>query len=137
MSIIRVWTIDGEWSKEFKGLDKIHLMKSAIEDACHICDKQTMEYLEDPLKGFEFNAKPIDADGLYEGDDSERENPVWRRLHLDFSSVETFKVPLFFIEHHESKCGFLNPFYDDLIEASKVPSPAPADYCLLFKFDDE
>lgn len=136
MSKIRVWTTEGGWSKEFKGLDKIHLMKCAIEDACHICDKQG-EYLEDPLKGFEFNAKAIDADGLYTEGDFAREHPVWRRFQLDFSSVDTFKVPLFFIENHDYKSGFLLPFYEDLIEAAKVPSPAPADYCLLFKFEDE
>jgi len=136
MSKIKVWTIDGEWSKEFKGLDKIHLMKCAIEDAYRCCDEQG-DWPEDPLKDFEFNAKPIDAAELYEKDDPERKNPVWRRLKLDFSSVETFKVPLFLIENYERESGFLNPFYEDLIEAAKVPSPAPADYCLLFKFEDE
>lgn len=136
MSKIRVWTIDGEWSKEFKGLDKIHLMKSAIEDACHICDKHG-EYLEDPLNGFEFNANPIDADRLYDEDDSYRENPVWRRLQPALSSVETFKVPLYIIKAFASECNSLTPIYEELIDAAKVPSPAPEDNSLLFKFEDE
>lgn len=32
MSSIRVWTSNGKWSEEVKGLDKIHFMKETVKE---------------------------------------------------------------------------------------------------------
>lgn len=138
MSKIKVWTSDGEWSKEVEGLDKIHLIKRAIL----IGTKRFKKY---PFEGYEIDSLELyDEIGIiYSGEDDEDyfkevDELIARGIHRsNFKEAKTFKLPLDKLLEIKGSDRLCTPLYDELLTAAKVPSTASKDYCLLLKFEDE
>lgn len=149
MSKIKVWTSDGEWSKEVEGLDKIHFMKETIHLYAPCVDENDEPVLH-PLMGFEIDSKELNDDFEMQPEKFMDEDtgemftvdPFWRRFCVAnggdiVSKAKTFKLPLPALKSmkkHDPLCAAL---YDELLTAAKVPATASKDYCLLFKFEDE
>lgn len=150
MSIIKVYTSNGNWSEAVVGLDKSRLIKDAIRSMCLCYDSRTKELIDEPLKDFEI-------DGLGLSDDFDRNaierfvdddgkiidiDCFWRRFnsankHVNVRDAKTFKLPLDTLKFISNKHRYLTPIYDEIISLALVPAPAPKDYCLLLKFEDE
>ena len=83
MSIIKVWTPKGNWSKEeVCGLDKVHLIKCAVRFG--------VEYIcSDGEPHFELNHNELTVSDLI-GDDLDRLDPRLYRL----SESKSFLMPL-------------------------------------------
>ena len=150
MSKIKVWTSDGEWSKEVEGLDKMHLMKETIHLYASCAEDKYGNPIPHPLEGFEIDSKEINDD-FEMGTGSFVDPKPGETLEVDsfwihfrvangcdiLSKAKTFKLPLPALRSLEKEDPLCAPLYDELITAAKVPTTASKDYCLLFKFEDE
>ena len=143
MSRIRVWVEpEGNWSKEFSGLDKIHLIKDAILHGCRRCYFEEENECE-ILVGLEIDAYPLEVSNE-EYTDLPDEVIRWGAIEklngVCIESARIFKLPLDLFEEMakaEKVGGHLYPIYQAIFNASKVTEPIPDGYCLLFKFEDE
>lgn len=152
MSIVKVWVEpEGNWSKEFSGLDKIHIIKDAI---LHQCRKDPPEEgCCELLKGMEIDAvelqvcddyyHPIEIDGVTDEILSE-EVIHWhafeRSNHVSIASAKILKLPLDVFDDMakaEKARGHFYPIYKAIFDAARVTEPIPEGYCLLLKFRSE
>lgn len=143
MSKIKVWTSDGEWSKEVEGLDKMHLMKKTIcfgsrnfrnyplegfeIDAIALCDDLSIYFDENNLKEYIKEVNSSISGGYFFAKFSK----------ANLKEAKTFKLPLPALRSVEKEDPLCTPLYDELITAAKIPATASKDYCLLFKFEEE
>lgn len=153
MSIIKVWTSDGNWSEGVNGCDKIHLMKQAVLFECW--------YLKDRY------SKEISFNGRYyigEYHDKEKHAYIqeiiyddWLQIDnkainpaqlldydmnidiskLDFKNANFFKTRLTTLREMAENEETMSTLYNELIERAKIPEKINGGYCLLFMFSEE
>ena len=126
MSIIKVWTPKGNWSKEeVCGLDKVHLIKCAVRFG--------VEYIcSDGEPHFELNHNELTESDLI-GDDLDRLDPRLNRL----SESKSFLMPLTVLKCMADRKSYLQEVYKRLLELAEVPVGAGEDYNIMLKFENE
>ena len=126
MSIIKVWTPKGNWSKEeVCGLDKVHLIKCAVRFG--------VEYIcSDGEPHFELNHNELTESDLI-GDDLDRLDP---RLY-NLSESKFFLMPLVVLQRMADSKSYLREVYKRLLELAEVPVGAGEDYNIMLKFENE
>ena len=126
MSIIKVWTPKGNWSKEeVCGLDKVHLIKCAVRFG--------VEYIcSDGEPHFELNHNELTESDLI-GDDLDRLDPRLYRL----SESKSFLMPLVVLKRMADSELYLREVYKRLLELAEVPVGAGEDYNIMLKFENE
>lgn len=126
MSIIKVWTPKGNWSKEeVCGLDKVHLIKCAVRFG--------VEYIcSDGEPHFELNLNELTESDLI-GDDLDRLDP---RLY-NLSESKSFLMPLVVLKSMADSKSYLREVYKRLLELAEVPVGAGEDYNIMLKFENE
>ena len=148
MSIVKVWVEpEGNWSKPFMGLDKVHIIKDALTFECHkLCIEEDEDW-QALLTGFEIDAREIEvSESEYKKYDIEflpeemiRWGLIEKRNGINIVSARILKLPLTtfagMVEHEKTE-GHLYSVYESILRAARVTEPVP-DYCLLFKFEDE
>ena len=145
MSRIRVWTSEGKWSDEIRGLDKVYLMKTAILKQCCLTNEVDAS---ESLEGFEIDYRWV-ADALWQLDDSdyyidnivdhEKDERFIRLVNKQtpFKDAKFFIIPLAVLKEMQKDDPSLAAKYEQIINASKAPSPAPKGYCLMLRFENE
>jgi len=145
MSEIKVLKPNGQWSEAIYGLDKVHLMKIAVQyeytktnyciDESNDVDIYENDYTlrELEIDGQKFNARFIDRDPAIEHD------ICWPRFYQrkDLTKAKFLKVRLSTLIEIANNSTYLKSVYNKLIENAEVPTPTPEGYCLNFKFADE
>lgn len=148
MSIVKVWIEpEGNWSKPFLGLDKVHIIKEAVLYECrkHYYEEEDWQAV---LTGFEIDAREIEVSSSeYSRPDIEvlpEEMIRWSLFEkgngVSIESARILKLPLSTFDEmakREKAEGHLYPVYKALYKAARVTEPVPDGYCLLFKFEDE
>lgn len=148
MSNIKVWIgTEGRWSKNYSGLDKVHIIKEAIVFMCHEFNDDDIDVV---LKDIEIDAREIEVSFREYHPESIVEGVVqdefvwWGELeklnHIQIASARILKLPLSLFEKMaalEKTKGHIFAAYKDLFKAAKVPDPIPEGYCLLFGFEEE
>ena len=141
MSNIKVWIgTDGRWSESFAGLDKVHIIKSALLSRCRSCGDE--DALDAAFEGFEIDAHKIEISSL-EYSWSEYViswNQIEKSNHILIASARTLKLPLPAFEEMaaaEKSKGYIFAAYKEMFKAAKVPEPTPEGYCIMLKFEDE
>lgn len=126
MSIIKVWTPKGNWSKEeVCGLDKVHLIKCAVSLG--------VEYIcSDGEPHFELDNKALTESDLI-GDDLDLLDPRLYRL----SESKSFLMPLTVLKCMADRKSYLQEVYKRLLELAEVPVGAGEDYNIMLKFENE
>ena len=126
MSIIKVWTPKGNWSKEeVCGLDKVYLIKCAVSLG--------VEYIcSDGEPHFELNHNELTESDLI-GDDLDRLDP---RLY-NLSESKFFLMPLVVLKRMADSKSYLREVYKRLLELAEVPVGAGEDYNIMLKFENE
>ena len=126
MSIIKVWTPKGNWSKEeVCGLDKVHLIKCAVRFG--------VEYIcSDGEPHFELKENELTESDLI-GDDLDRLDP---RLY-NLSESKFFLMPLVVLKRMADSKSYLREVYKRLLELAEVPVGAGEDYNIMLKFENE
>ena len=126
MSIIKVWTPKGNWSKEeVCGLDKVYLIKCAVSLG--------VEYIcSDGEPHFELDNKALTESDLI-GDGLDRLDPRLYRL----SESKSFLMPLTVLKCMADRKSYLQEVYKRLLELAKVPVGAGEDYNIMLKFENE
>ena len=126
MSIIKVWTPKGNWSKEeVCGLDKVHLIKCAVSLG--------VEYIcSDGEPHFELNHNELTESDLI-GDDLDRLDPRLNGL----SESKSFLMPLTVLKCMADRKSYLQEVYKRLLELAEVPVGAGEDYNIMLKFENE
>lgn len=159
MSNIRIWIgPEGKWSKEFPGIDKVHLIKDAVLRWCKkIMPSDEIEPEEKAaivaLNDLEFDGRSVNiSEDSYrpeEVDQMTREILSDERIRftvlendnkLIISSTRILQLPLSIFKEMikwEEDHGHYFSIYNAMYLAAKSPDPAPEGYCLLFKFKDE
>lgn len=146
MSKISVLKSNGQWSNPIYGLDKIHLMKSAIqreytktyilgekEDVDFSTTMMTLEDLEIDTEiittAFTGNLPVVSS------------NVNWylfnKNAGVNLNEAKLLKMRLSTLQIIAKEEALLTPIYNALIKAAEILSPTPNEYCLLFKFEDE
>ena len=126
MSIIKVWTPKGNWSKEeVCGLDKVYLIKCAVSLG--------VEYIcSDGEPHFELNHNELTESDLI-GDDLDRLDPRLNGL----SESKSFLMPLTVLKCMADRKSYLQEVYKRLLELAEVPVGAGEDYNVMLKFENE
>ena len=126
MSIIKVWTPNGNWSKEeVCGLDKVYLIKCAVSLG--------VEYIcSDGEPHFELDNKALTESDLI-GDGLDRLDPRLNRL----SESKSFLMPLTVLKCMADRKSYLQEVYKRLLELAEVPVGAGEDYNIMLKFENE
>ena len=126
MSIIKVWTPKGNWSKEeVCGLDKVYLIKCAVSLG--------VEYIcSDGEPHFELNHNELTESDLI-GDDLDRLDPRLNGL----SESKSFLMPLTVLKCMADRKSYLQEVYKRLLELAEVPVGAGEDYNIMLKFENE
>lgn len=126
MSIIKVWTPKGNWSKEeVCGLDKVYLIKCAVSLG--------VEYIcSDGEPHFELDNKALTESDLI-GDGLDRLDPRLYRL----SESKSFLMPLTVLKCMADRKSYLQEVYKRLLELAEVPVGAGEDYNIMLKFENE
>ena len=126
MSIIKVWTPKGNWSKEeVCGLDKVHLIKCAVRFG--------VEYIcSDGEPHFELNHNELTESDLI-GDDLDRLDPRLNGL----SESKSFLMPLTVLKCMADRKSYLQEVYKRLLKLAEVPVGAGEDYNVMLKFENE
>ena len=126
MSIIKVWTPKGNWSKEeVCGLDKVYLIKCAVSLG--------VEYIcSDGEPHFELDNKALTESDLI-GDGLDRLDPRLYRL----SESKSFLMPLTVLKCMADRKSYLQEVYKRLLELAEVPVDAGEDYNVMLKFENE
>lgn len=129
MSIIKVWTPKGNWSKEeVCGLDKVHLIKCAVRFGVkYICS--------DGEPHFELNLKALTESDLI-GDDLDLLDRLDPRLY-NLSESKSFIMPLVVLKSMADSKSYLQEVYKRLLELAEVPVGAGEDYNVMLKFENE
>lgn len=153
MSIIKVWTSDGNWSEGVDGCDKVHLMKQAVLSECGYLDERY--------------GKKISFDGRYymgEYHDKDKHAYIqeiiyddWLQIDnkainqarlldhnmridisgLDFKNANFFKMRLTTLRDMAENEETMSALYNKLIKLAKVPEKVNGGYCLFFMFSEE
>lgn len=130
MSIIKVWTPKGNWSKEeVCGLDKVHLIKCVVSlGVKYICS--------DGEPHFELNHNEL-TESDFIGDDLDLLDRLDPRLY-NLSESKSFLMPLAVLKRMaaDSK-SYLREVYKRLLELAEVPVGAGEDYNIMLKFENE
>lgn len=138
MADIRVWTSKGQWSKDvITGLDKVDLIKAAIMQ--EYCPNYDEDY---ELGGLEIDHLIITSEDFYADDYENNLYMFWRKFvkglerktGKGLESAVTLKVRLSTLNKMASG-SHLSAAYNAIIAAACVPTPTPANYCLLLKFE--
>ena len=158
MSIINVWTSDGDWSNGVDGCDKIHLMKRAIIVEYQIAGERCKGNFEEWVDIYEpgdvyidgtITQKRIHESGLQIDNKAINlkylvsEYRVFREFReidfkkIDLKSASFFKVHLSTLRTMAEKEKTMSAVYNKLIEQAKVPEKAPKSFSLLFMFSEE
>lgn len=158
MSIINVWTSDGDWSNGVDGCDKIHLMKRAIIVEYQIAGERCKGNFEEWVDIYEpgdvyidgtITQKRIHESGLQIDNKAINlkylvsEYRVFREFReidfkkIDLKSASFFKVHLSTLRTMAEKEKTMSAVYNKLIEQAKVPEKAPKSFFLLFMFSEE
>ena len=126
MSIIKVWTPKGNWSKEeVCGVDKVYLIKCAVSLG--------VEYIcSDGEPHFELDNKALTESDLI-GDGLDRLDPRFNRL----SESKSFLMPLTVLKCMADRKSYLQEVYKRLLELAEVPVGAGEDYNIMLKFENE
>lgn len=126
MSIIKVWTPKGNWSKEeVCGLDKVYLIKCAVRFGVkYICS--------DGEPHFELDLNALTESDLI-GDGLDRLDPRLYRL----SESKSFLMPLTVLKCMADRKSYLQEVYKRLLELAEVPVGAGEDYNIMLKFENE
>lgn len=126
MSIIKVWTPKGNWSKEeVCGLDKVYLIKCAVSLG--------VEYIcSDGEPHFELDNKALTESDLI-GDGLDRLDPRLYRL----SESKSFLMPLTVLKCMADRKSYLQEVYKRFLELAEVPVGAGEDYNIMLKFENE
>lgn len=129
MSIIKVWTPKGNWSKEeVCGLDKVHLIKCAVSLG--------VEYIcSDGEPHFELDNKALTESDLI-GDDLDLLDRLDPRLYR-LSESKSFLMPLTVLKCMADRKSYLQEVYKRLLELAEVPVGAGEDYNIMLKFENE
>lgn len=129
MSIIKVWTPKGNWSKEeVCGLDKVHLIKCAVRSG--------VEYIcSDGEPHFELNHNELTESDLI-GDDLDLLDRLDPRLY-NLSESKSFLMPLLVLKRMADSELYLREVYKRLLELAEVPVGAGEDYNIMLKFENE
>ena len=156
MSRIKVWVEpEGNWSKEFSGLDKNHIIKDAIRYGC-----RKVPSIEGYEKGYCYDLYGIEIDGT----DLQVSNDYYHPLEVDemtreivseeyldwgafkesnpvnIASARILKLQLDVFDDMakaEKARGHFYPIYKAIFDAARVTEPIPEGYCLLLKFRSE
>lgn len=138
MANIRVWTSQGQWPKDvITGLDKIDLIKAIILK--EYCPNYDEDY---ELPGLELDGKSISSEDFdAEAYDTNLdcfwggfESKLRAEKKTDLSKIRTLKVRLSTIKDMAAH-SYLSEAYNAIIAAACVPTPTPANYCLMLKFE--
>lgn len=143
MSKIRVWTTDGQWSDEIKGLDKVYLIKKSI--LSQYAPEESWEYSSDYdicLSGFELDGHSLSPDDF---DGSHYKEKEWEwfwgafqgRTSIQFSQVRFFTLPIVALKSLQKKDTSLSDKYNQIISSAKIPSATPRGFCIFLRFEDE
>lgn len=147
MSKISVLKSNGQWSEPILGLDKVHLMKSAIQH-----EYTKTEYWKERAYGDKYAdtciLEELEIDTMKIYTDFMDEYPViennivnWfffnKNAGVDLSKAKLLKMRLSTLQEIVKYETLLAPIYDALIMAAEIPSPTPDEYCLTFKFEAE
>lgn len=126
MSIIKVWTPKGNWSKEeVCGLDKVYLIKCAVRFGVkYICS--------DGEPHFELDLNALTESDLI-GDGLDRLDPRLYRL----SESKSFLMPLTVLKCMADRKSYLQEVYKRLLELAEAPVGAGEDYNIMLKFENE
>ena len=143
MSKIRVWA-NGRWSDEISGLDKVYLIKTAIQSQLYLI---SYEDAVKALEGFEINhyivSDVLDKDGDYYNEDGivnkENEESILKSLNriIPLSQAKSFIMPLAVLEVMKKREPTLAAIYEKIISAAKAPTTDPSKYCVFLRFEDE
>lgn len=147
MSKISVLKSNGQWSEPIFGLDKIHLMKSAIQHE-YAKTKYWKERVDGDkyadtciLEELEIDTMKINTDFMDENRVIENNIVNWfffnKNAGVDLSKAKLIKMRLSTLQEIAKHETLLTPIYDALIKAADIPSPTPNEYCLTFKFEVE
>lgn len=129
MSIIKVWTPEGNWSKEeVYGLDKVHLIKCAVRFGVD-------DIRSDGEPHFELNHNELTESDLI-GDDLDLLDRLDPRLYK-LSESKSFLMPLAVLKCMADRKSYLQEVYKRLLELAKVPVGAGKDYHIMLKFENE
>ena len=146
MSKISVLKSNGKWSNPVYGLDKVHLMKSAIQSEytktdywCErMCDRVPSTIA---LNELEIDAEIITTRFMDECPVIEDSSVRWfyfnRYAGVELRKAKLLKMRLSTLQEIKKFGVLLSPIYDALIKAADIPSPTPHEYCLTFKFEEE
>lgn len=147
MSKISVLKSNGQWSEPVYGLDKVHLVKCAIQYEYsktnywyeRVCGERYPSNIE--LKELEINTKKITTDFMDECPVIENNSVDWfyfkKYSGIDLPKAKLLKMRLSTLEEMRNKAVLLSSMYDKLITSADIPSPTPEEYCLTFKFEEE
>lgn len=129
MSIIKVWTPKGNWSKEeVCGLDKVYLIKCAVRFGVkYICS--------DGEPHFELNLNALTESDLI-GDDLDLLDRLDPRLY-HLSESKSFLMPLVVLKSMAESKLYLREVYKRLLELAEVPVGVGEDYNIMLKFENE
>lgn len=138
MANIRVWTSQGQWSKDvITGLDKIDLIKAIIlKEYCPNYDEDYelsgLELDGKSILSEDFNAEAYDTNldcfwGIFESN-------LRAERGTALSEIKTLTVRLSTIMDMAAH-SYLSGAYNAIIAAACVPTPTPASYCLMLKFE--
>ena len=111
MSRISVWTSEGKWSEEVKGLDKVHLMKTVI-GLVKSCEGFDESWLED-YQIYSCENRPE-----------------------SFSSAKFFTMPLVDLDNLIKFDPACSSLYEKIKKVAQIP-PSIKVKSILLMFDDE
>jgi len=142
MSVIRVWTTDGRWSGEIKGLDKVYLIKEAILQQYAPEEQWESTGYDECLNGFELDGQPISPED-FDGNWYVNENWVYfwtafqGKVKISLPNVKTFTLPIVVLHSLQRKDPSLSDKYGQILSAAKTPAALPRGFCLLLRFENE
>lgn len=143
MSKITVSKPNGQWSEPIYGLDKIRLMKSAIQyeytatnywydRVCKTDFGKDYTLCELEINGQEISARFMDEYPIIDDD-----KIIWSFFNKDLTKAKFLKMRLATLKEMADNATYLKSVYNALIEMAEVPTPTPEGYCLTFRFEAE
>lgn len=154
MSKIKVLTSSGQWSNEILGLDKVNLMKMAIQqEFTHVYaswKEKYRDYCDEDfsIEDFEYNMPlpelEIDCNVILKqmiNDNSTSNGHVnWsyftEQSGVELQNAKTLKMRLSTLQELADSSTYLSAVYKELIAAADIPEPTSG-HCLTFKFEEE
>lgn len=154
MSKIKVLTSSGQWTNEILGLDKVNLMKRAIQqEFSHVYSSWKEKYRdyrdedfsgEDfeyymPLPELEIDCKVI-LKQMMNDNPTSNEHVNWAYFSkysgIDLQEAKTLRMRLSTLQELADSSTHLSAVYKELIAMAEVSEPT-SNHCLMFKFEEE